>query len=67
MENDTSSVHIAMTPLTLAQASVGLKPGEVARGIDPHTGAFVSRVVGRVPYDGATRQQRRFMKRSERA
>jgi hypothetical protein len=40
-----------------------LLPGQVATGLDPRTGAVISRVVGRVPNDGSTRQQRRAAER----
>jgi hypothetical protein len=42
-----------------------LLPGQVATGLDPTTGKVISRVVGRVPYDGSTRQQRRAAERGK--
>jgi len=49
--------------MTMAERVKSLAPGEVATGLHPQTGQVISRVVGRVPNDGSTRQQRRAAER----
>ena len=57
--------HVAFRQMSMAEAAKDLQPGQVVNGLDPHTGRVIARVVGRVPNDGSTRQQRRAAKRGK--
>jgi hypothetical protein len=50
--------------LSMAEAARDLAPGQRVNGLDPKTGRVIARVVGRVPNDGSTRQQRRAAERN---
>jgi hypothetical protein len=58
-----SDVKVELRQMSMAEAAKGLAPGQAVNGLDPHTGRVIARVVGRVPNDGSTRQQRRAAER----
>jgi hypothetical protein len=60
-----SEAKIAFRQMSQEERRKTLAPGEVATGFDA-AGRVISRVVGRVPWDGSTRQQRRAAVREAR-
>ena len=59
MKEIVDSAHVGMS---IEQRRALLAPGERAYGLMPDGTRVV--IVGRVPYDGSTRQQRRAMARA---
>jgi hypothetical protein len=63
MQLPNTKHDIAFKQMTMAERAAMLLPGETATGLHPQTGQVISVVVGRVPNDGSTRQQRRAAER----
>jgi hypothetical protein len=59
----TDNVNVELVSMSMSERAATLLPGKVATGLDPTTGRVIARVVGRVPNDGSTRQQRRAAER----